>query len=164
MGKDQAVNKWVVLSEVPRQKTKTHPRNMSTTVNVFLCSWQVNAAPSLLLRRKEIEKKSWSWCWTGLLKVFCRRDLKDFYLLVSAPAEPSPCLQKASEFRLFHCVGGCWLRNTRQPGFLLVFISEDVCRGMMFVFFSPVSSWSSRCCRCTTCFFWLQPLWLPASS
>lgn len=25
------------------------------------------------------------------------------------------------------------LHDTRQPGFVLVFISEDVCRGMMFV-------------------------------
>lgn len=36
--------------------------------------------------------------------------------------------------RQFH-----FLHNTGQPGFLLVFISEDVCRGMMFVCFSPLS-------------------------
>lgn len=54
-----------------------------TVLTVFVSgSWQVNGAPSLSPRPKEIEKKSWSWCWTGLLKDSCLQDRKDSCLQV----------------------------------------------------------------------------------
>lgn len=64
----------------------------------IICSWQVRGVQSLFLRLKAMKKKSWSWCWTGLLKDFCQQDLMDLYLLVCLFLILSYFLYKAPYF------------------------------------------------------------------